>query len=1176
MEKRLIRESVAHRTEDRSHSCESPGRAFFATWKALLSAVCAIGLFLFFIPSAWGQGELASRSAETASVTERLSADFDESAPMLKKRVSVHMEDVSRISVLRDIARQGGLQLTYGEDVLSGAEGVTVHAEDVTVLEALHRAIENTGLDLQLSPSGHLIVSKSPVETPIEAAPQPILVGTITGTVTDAATGEPVPGVNVTVEGTQQGAATSASGEYTITGVEAGTYAVRASFIGYGEEVKEGVVVQDGETTVVDFAMQEETQDLNELVVVGYGEQRREDLTGSVASIDTENITAKPTANVAEAMQGQAAGVMITQSSGEPGSGMDVMIRGSSTLGSSDPLYVIDGIPTGGGGGLTALNSSNIESIEILKDASATAIYGSRAANGVVIIETKQGAPGDIQVQLSSRVGMSSIPEGRRLNMMDSREFYEFSVDAYRNAGLPIPSAWQEPNLSENLQRNTDWQGRLFEPGLVQDHNMTVSGGGENAVYSLSGGYFDEDGVVVSDGFNRASFRINSEYYIGGNDQLVIGEKIGLTRTKATGGIINDTFKETFQQSPTVPFRNPDNRGGFAGPTEETSPGFRLNQVALLHLEETENITQRLLGTTYAEYEFIPNLSYRLNLSADLSNTDYQFFSPLYDLNANVNTESDLDQSRAENRALIVENTLNYNGSFGGVHRIQALAGFTRESRRYEVIEAEANGFPSDNLRTINAATGQTLVRGGATASSLQSLLGRVQYGYDDRYQAQVAIRRDGSSRFGRDRRWGTFPSGSVGWSVHNESFMSGYESLSQLKLRGSWGVTGTQAIPDFAAIPTVLPVANYIFGEQQQEVSGAAVLSLGNSELQWQETRQSNIGLDLGFFDQRISFTLEYFRKNTSNVLLRVPVATTSGFWRNQGAFQNIGEIQNSGIELAASYQQSFGDVSLQANGNVSTVNNEVQSIGGGQIITTLADELGSGSTITRPGSEVGAFYGWIAEGPFRDQADVDNHATQPGAMPGDLKFRDLNDDGVIDSDDRTIIGSPFADFFYGFTMNLGYRGWGLRMQLDGVQGRDIFDLRADNDPKGFNNVTTDYLDRWTPDRREAEHPRPTTTDPNSNLRSSTYRVKDGSYLALRNVSLSYSVDPALLEQWVQVSNLQVFIAGNNVLWLTAYDGYNPEIGAGAGDQASLTRSLDQGSYPIARSLELGINLRF
>jgi TonB-linked SusC/RagA family outer membrane protein len=1152
-------------------------------------------LFGIFGAAAVEAQTLAHRDRDEVRI-HPLEAGAEEAVEALENQnVALDLQEASFEEALWTIARVGQLGLSYNSDLHPKRE-VTLQ-EELSVEKALQRLLAPTKLKALISSNREVVLvkrdgayeetvqgrsmeetiqyvdieGKGASGTSQDRASRP-LQGTITGTVTDSVSGEPLPGVNVVISGTTQGTATGPEGTFTISNVEPGTYDLQASFVGYATKTAENIEVTEGQVTEVNFALTQAAYQLGEVVAVGYGQQERGDVTASISSVNSEDLNTISTENVAEALQGQAAGVLVTQSSGEPGSGMDVMIRGASTLGSTDPLYVVDGVPLDGG--LSSINTASIESVEILKDASATSIYGSRAANGVVLITTNQGTAGDIQVNFSARGGASYVPNRRRIDMMDTREFYRFSVDAYENAGLPIPDAWQEPNLSENLQQNTDWQGHLFRPGRIQDYNINISGGNEDANYSFTTGYRDEKGVVVSDGMERVSFRVNSEYYIGENGDLTIGEHLSLSQSTTTGNVYPNVFKETYQQSPTVPLRCENNIGGFCGPTNATSPGFRLNQVALLHLNETETVTQRLVGNVYADYSILEDLSYRLDLSTDLSSSMYQLFSPLYELESNANTERDLDQEKTESWSYIVENTLNYSTTVGDVHDVDVLAGYTQEKRESEYVIAEANGFPSEDLRTINASTGQTVVSGGGSGSALRSFLGRIQYGFDERYRVQFAIRRDGSSRFGSERRWGTFPSGSVGWSIHNEAFMPDDGPLSRLRLRGSWGIAGTQQIPDFAAIPTVQPVANYVLGGAV--ASGSAVLELGNSELQWQETRQIDIGLDAGFFDNQLTVTLDYYRKNTSNLLLQLPVPTTSGIRRDNGFFQNVGEVRNSGFELSSSYQRTFGDVSVRMSGNVSTLSNEVQSLGVEEIIATEGDELGSGSSITRPGSEIGAFYGYISEGPFRNQQAVDSHANQPGAGPGDLKFRDINDDGQITPEDRTIIGSPFPDFFYGLTANVGFKGLGLRMQMDGVQGRDIFALRSDNDVKGFNNATADYLDRWTPNNRDGAHPRAHTTDPNSNLRSSTYRVENGSYLALRNVTLDYSFDPGLVDQWVEFRNLRIYASANNLLWITPYDGYNPEIGAGEGSRASLTRSFDTGSYPISTSFEIGVDIGF
>lgn len=1096
----------------------------------------------------------------------------------MQKKINLKSDDMLLKEILKNLEQKVPVQFAYMESLVAGNKRFTFDLRQIPFHQALSKILEHAGIDYGIFEDGYIILRKQ------EEIEEQKLQADITGTITDGTTGEGLPGANVSIEGTTRGTSTDAEGQYRITGVEPGTYTLVVTFIGYEENRREVTVGEGQESLTVDFTLQPASMALEEMVVIGYGTQERSEVTGSISSVSSEDINNVSTSNVEEALQGQASGVLITQSSGQPGTSIDVNVRGAAALGDSNPLYVIDGIPVNNEAGgtinpMASLNPNDIESIEILKDASAAAIYGSRAANGVVMITTKRGFSGETRVQVSARGGIRNIPQNRYIDMMNTQQFYEYSTAAYANAGLPIPIAWQEPNLSNNLETNTDWQDEAFSSAVVQNYNINVSGGNENAVYSLNSGYLDEGGNLPDSRFDRGSLRINSEFYIGDDNQLTIGENISLSRSSWAGTVSSNSavINELLQQSPTVPVHNPDNLGGYAGPTNETSPGFRLNQIGNMDLEEDEYVLQRLLGTAYVEYDILSNLSYRLNLSADISNGFDQIFTPRYNMETNVNTLADLSQTRIENRSIILENTLSYNLVVDDLHEFDLLAGYTQERRDIESLSATAQGFPSDDLRTIDAATGQKTVEGTATASALQSFLGRVEYTYDDRYRAQFAIRRDGSSRFGQERRWGTFPSGSVSWRLKNEDFMSDFEALSQLTLRGSWGITGSQQIPDFAAIPTIEPVANYVIGIDEQLAPGSTILTLGNSELQWQETTQLDVGLDLGFFNDELTFVLDYFKKNTTNLLVRLPVATSSGIRRDNGAFQNVGEVQNTGVEFGASYQKTFNDFSFQLNGNISTINNEVKDVGVDQIIVSVVADANTLTTITRPGSELGAFYGYVMDGIFKDQAEIDNHATQAGAGPGDIKFRDLDGNGTVNSEDRTIIGSPFPDFYYGFGMKLDYKQWGLRVQMDGVQGRDVFNQRGGIDQRGFNNTSAKYMDYWSPENTDAAHPRPIVSDPNQNLRSSTYLVEDGSYLAIRNVTLGYTFNTEALSRVVSLSDLRLFASVTNLGYLTPYTGYNPEVGvAGEGERASLTRSVDQGGYPIARTFEAGIEFGF
>lgn len=1124
----------------------------------------------------------------------------EEKASPLEQTISFSLEEATLEEALNRIAAEGNLNISFLQESVTERKIVSVSMEAVPARKALNQVLRGTNLQVVPVSVRHIVIIPRPDPQKVEAlgivnhTPDDVsdqdmrsavqeekargkmgsqMQGAISGTVTDSLSGSPLPGVNVVISGTTQGTATNAEGNYTITGVEPGTYDLRASFIGYETKTVEDVQVSEGQTTEVNFALTESAYQLDEVVAVGYGEQERQDLTGAISSVSGQEISDLPVSSLEEALQGRATGVDIRPSSGAPGAGAIIQIRGATTFGNTTPLYVIDGMPvtTGGGGQanpLNLINPNNIESVEILKDASATAIYGTRAANGVILIETTRGQSGNTRVSFDLSGGIQNFTN--TFETLNAQQYARFVNGAAREDGRPIPQATQNPG---SIERNTDWQEAAFQTGAIQDYSLSVSGGTEDVRFSVSGGYLNEQGTLPESHYKRYNLRVNSDIEI--TSDFSVNQSVMLARSGWEGGIPGGGLTEMMLQSPLTPVRCPENQGGFCGPTPEVSgPNTRANVLGQMNLVEDTETQNRVLGNVRLEYDLLPSLSLRTNLGVDYFFSEDFTFTPTWEMAARSNTVATLNQSNSTSRTLVAEPTLYFDRIFADVHSVSATVGYTQQEEVSEFMTGNRREFPSNDLRTIAAGLGPVNLQGEESEWAVRSVFGRLNYSYDSRYLLTATLRRDGSSRFGPQRRWGNFPSFSIGWRLSEESFMENVSVLSNLKIRAGWGRVGNQTgIGNYASWSTIDPVADYVFGGEM--APGATFISLGNPSLGWESTEQINIGLDASILNERLTVSANYYQKDTEDLLFNVPINVTSGIFRNNGPVRNVGEMRNSGLEFQASYsggtQEGF---QYTISANLSTVNNEVKELGGDRqaIIEQPSTEGAQALTYTAEGGEIGAHYGYVMDGVFADQSEVDQHAEQPDASPGDVRFKDLNGDGVIDDEDRRVIGSPFPDFTYGLGVDLSYRRVSLSVFLDGLQGRDIYNLQqaALMDLRGHNNNYIAATDRWTENNRNTNVPRATEVDPNDNNRPSTRFLEDGSFLRINRVKLGYSFDvPNIVNEGV--SRLRVYAAAQNLKTFTAYEGWNPDFGA-----AGRVDAVDFGGYPISRQWNLGVQVTF
>jgi TonB-linked SusC/RagA family outer membrane protein len=993
---------------------------------------------------------------------------------------------------------------------------------------------------------------------------------TVSGVVTDV-NGMPLSSVTVQEQGANNGTLTDFDGNFTL-GVSSSESVLIFTYVGM-LPVERTV----GGNTTINVQMREDTESLQEVVVVGYGTQKRSDITGAVSSISANDIAGQPVANINEAIQGKVAGVNITPSSGEPGAPLQIRIRGMGTFGNSGPLYVVDGMPVNGSD-VNSIDPNQIESMEILKDASASAIYGSRAANGVVLITTKVGRVGKPQMTYNGYYGMQTF--NNFIPLLNSQQYAELNNDASRNAGMAPEPAFANPG---SIPVDTDWQEVSYRDAPVQDHSLTISGGGEDARYSVSGGYFDQKGIMVFSSFKRYSTRVKSSFNV--TDKLTIGESINLSRSlgENMGQGNNLDFAYLLGAPPTMPVYREGNLGGYGGPNPaETGRNNRDNIVARRDNMRNNSAFNKALGNVFAEYEFIPGLKYRLNLGLNFGLNTNKAYTPKYEAeNRSVLIQS-LNQSKNESYEYLVENLFTYEKEFESFN-ISLLGGYTRQNASYSYMSGSIQEFPSNELRVIDAGTGSYNLSGNEAEWALESYLGRANVTVLDRYLFTATFRRDGSSRFGAKNRFGNFPSLAVGWNVHEEGFMADVNSISSLKIRGSWGILGNQEIGNYVSQTTMNTSPRYIFGEGQAISPAAAITSLGNPGLKWEETTQTNIGVDLNMFKNALTFTADYWIKDSKGVLLRTPISVASGIGRFNGPYENAAGIKNSGFEFLLAYRKAAQDFNYEISANVSTVKNEVTTLGRGSTILNLVNNAYNFGVFTHTavGESMSSFYGYTMDGIFQNQQEVEAHATQPGAEPGDVRFRDLNGDGIISDEDRSVIGDPFPDFTYGINLSASYKNFDAALSFTGVAGKELYNSQSAylESMDGEHNQMATTLNRWQGEGTSNTMPRAVRGYINDNARPSTRFVEDASFFKLRNAQIGYNFSKSVANS-IGVSNTRIYISGQNLFTITDYSGYNPDVLGGSGwasnDLNPLSMGVDTGTYPIPTTVQVGLQVGF
>jgi len=999
----------------------------------------------------------------------------------------------------------------------------------------------------------------------------------ISGQVTDE-NSDPLPGVNVLVKATTIGTVTDIDGNYRLTAPDNAETLVFSS-VGY---VTQEVTI--GGQSTVNLTMSPDIQSLSEVVVVGYGTQEKSDLTGAISSVESEDITRLSERRLENALQGRAAGVQVVRTEGSPGAPARINIRGSGSIGNTEPLWIIDGVPMDPG---NFFNPNDVESIEILKDASAAAIYGARAAHGVILVTTKRGSEGRVKVNFNTQVGRRQprpLPD-----MLDTFGFAEASTIARANAGASPESSWNNPEVLPN----TNWVEEVFDgSGIEQMHNLSISGGNENASFFVSGAYDREEGVMINNWFERFALRANSDYKIG--KRVRIGQSLLVSRTRenptaSDGGDLQTVFRAI----PIMPVRDESNPfGGWGtGPTYFQGP----NPVAVQMQNHILQKVNRINGNVYGEVDILKGLMLRGSVGVNIAALQREHFQEGFSYGALSNPINSLSMRSRDGESLNTNLVLTYNKSLGK-HDFTVMGGY--ESFRSDAVDftATAQDFPVNFTRSFALATGAVDISDRTTIDDqyrLESLFARINYSFDSKYLLSASVRRDGSSRFGPENQFGVFPSFSAGWRLIEEGFMQNVSWLSDLKLRASWGILGSDRIGNYIFSPTYRNSrSTYAFDatglDGGNKVRGFYLRRFPNQQVKWEEIVQTDIGLDIGFLEGRFNVTADYYIKNTTDMLIGVQLPPSFGVSRSRNNPEstqiNVGEVENRGFELALNYRQNVGEWSFDITGNASWNQNEVRSLNEDQQIFSGGGGHGFSNnvSITEAGRPMGTFFGWDVVGIFQNQAEIDalNESSPTGlyqnqsTAPGDLQYRDVDGDGVITPDDRTYIGNPWPAMIYGLNANINFRNFDFTVFFQGVQGVELFNATKAYTRTIFSDYNSSELvfDAWTAEN-PTEHPRLVAADPNGNFRRpSSYHVEDGSFLRLRNIQLGYTLPNAVLNR-IGMTQARIFVNAQNILTFTNYEGVDPEVGEGN----NTSRGIDNyRQYPQTTLVSAGLQLGF
>ncbi|MEN8157468.1 MAG: TonB-dependent receptor [Bacteroidota bacterium] len=1074
-------------------------------------------------------------------------------------RFDLTLENLNIKDAITRIEQASDYSFFYRDEELDLTRTYTHNFADATITEVLDVILADQSLTYTISEMT-IVILPSPDQSAEVVQPS-----RVSGVVVDAETGETLPGVNIMVEGSNTGTVTDLDGNYAIDVPSRKDVVLVFSFVGFQTQR-----IEPGESRRINVSLSTDIHGLDEVIVVGYGTQRKKDLTGAVGVVDVEAMKKQQTPNIGQALQGQVSGVSVT-TSGQPGAGSDIRIRGIGSFSNVGPLYVIDGMILSGPG--REFNVNDVESIQVLKDASATALYGSRGANGVLIITTRKGKSGEPKIRFTANYGVQQI--ARRLDMMNSLEFLRLNRMAYENAGKIWPG---EPGQGDTLV-NTDWQDEFFEVGSTQDYNLTLSGGNDVSNYLISGNMYRQDGVVYGPGHDRYNLRVNTETKKG---ILTVGENILFGRT-TTRPLIGVPFIDLARMPPVIPVYDQNNESGYGYGSNEYQT-YGSNPIGLqdnLNRLETGN---RLIGNLYAELQLLPYLKYRLNTGLEYftwhDRNEHTFNQIRYLSQSSYNNQ--FYENRGDFSSYLIENTLEFNKVIDN-HRIDALAGYTIQETMGKGMAGSVYDVV-DGYWVLNSGNTEPNVEGTDWEYAMISFLGRINYAFRERYLFQFNIRRDGSSRFGVENRYGNFPSGSLGWRISEERFFSGAKDIvNNLKLRVSYGVIGDQqALGNYDYTTYINVSEGGIFGVDQNYYGGAIQKGRENPFIKWETRTTFNVGLDFGLFQNRLYGSVEYFDAISTDLLVQIPTSWTDG--TDITPWTNYGKINNKGVELNLGYKEHLGDFWYDANFNFTALRNTVLELG-----DSFREAGINNVNRSEEGRSIGDFYVIKTDGIFQDLEEVYAHSItvtdsitgdpatqliQPEAKPGDIRYMDYNQDGMINNDDRQYVGSPLPKMEAAFTLSGGYKNFDFTMFITGVYGNKIF-----NDGRFWMERMDDVgnspanLVPWTEENRSETTPR-AFIGPNENAKANTDRwIEDGSYIRLKNLQIGYSFPLNKIQKRIPGSEeLRIYVGAQNLFTITGYSGYDPEISGGS----VFGKGNDSGHFPPVRTYLAGIQFTF
>ncbi len=1066
------------------------------------------------------------------------------------QKVTFNGEQVSLKQAFEKIESVSKYKIAYNSSQLDVNRTVVLKQKNKDVLHVLDELLKGTGCSYKIN-ENYIVI----------APPQQKTIKKVKGTVKDP-TGEPVIGATVVEKGTTNGTVTDIDGNYSLEVSEGAMLEI--SYIGFQTQQLKASANKD-----LAITLREDTEVLEEVVVVGYGTQKKKDLTGSVANISADKLNTQSNATIGQALQGKIAGVDIVSQGGVPGGSTRIMVRGIGTLNNSAPLYIVDGMYMSG---IDHINPNDIASIDVLKDASSAAIYGSRAANGVVIVTTKEGSntEGKPIVNLSANVGVS-MPT-KYLDMLDADGWAKVTTKAREAAGLdPLEMA-----LDLSSKPNNDWQDIMFGPALMQNYNLSVKGGGKYATYYNSVGYTGQNGTIKGTQFDRYTIQSKLDFKKGifkaGTNIIATYDENNPIFNQIRGGMVGHIL----QSIPTMEKYDSNNVGGYGALYGDVTNLTHPLLITDSNIMDRNQDNLKIFANAYFSIEPIKGLKYKLNFTPDFQFYHNSNYEGVFNCGITRRDISSITDQQKRTRNLLVEHLLTFDRTFGS-HKISLLAGYSCQDTKVRWLEGSAQGMP-DGIKEIDAASQGFATKGNLIHSVLTSIMGRVFYSYKDRYMITATIRRDGSSKFAKNNRYGNFPSVSLGWNMAEENFIKDNLTwLDQFKLRGGYGVLGNQEIDDYQFVSVVTPGINYPDGNGGL-IQGAFPKDFANPNIKWEETSMTNIGIDIIALRNRLSFTADWYVKNTKDILLSIPIPISTGGANDP--VRNAGKIRNKGFEFNLGWNDHLSkDFSYGMNFIGSFNTNEVINMGtDSQVINSGATNQNINTCKTLAGYPIGGFWLIPTLGYFNSDAEVQAHSKdgkliQPSAELGDIRFQDTNNDGSITDDDRVYCGSPFPKFTYSINGNITYKNIDFAIGFQGVAGNKIYNATRQTleDVTKGTNFLASTLDYWTPDNKDAAHPRLIWTDPNRNTRAESNRyLENGSYFRLRNIQIGYTFPKSWLKDVIQ--NARVYISAENLFTITSYSGYTPDVNA----SSVYSRGFDEFIYPSNRTFMLGLNVTF